>query len=350
MSSPILDIEQILQLATLVESLPESLKEFYAKGFDVQTRRAQTNELISEISVGLVAAVSVLELRNPYAADLLKRRMAVMERDARSCCEQDIPEFTNPQNSPPRMSDGGKHAGILLVFCLTFAVSLRALATEFASPTSGQSVPTPKAKADAGTEYLIQDTCEHYVICGFGEKLTLQKSNGVERLVAVVTSPDHPLPIFYLYTIGGAERRARRSSSSGDEEQIDRDGNGISERRLPVDETDDSRFDDDTTDAVWERLRGLIEERDLARKTGNKEEAQRITKALDVLYVSEKKLVKNARDSVRNTINATIQRIDKERFPNLWEHFFRSVDLSDDKRDYVFTPAGLDIVWKISKS
>ncbi len=204
--------------------------------------------------------------------------------------------------------------------------------------------PAPKMEA----EFLIHDPGEHYVICGFGEELTLQKSEGVERLVAVVTSPDQRLPILDLYQIG-AGRRVRGRSKSRDEEQIDQNGDGISERKLLVDVTDDSRFDDDTPDAVWERVRGLIEERDLARKTGDEEEAQKITKVLDTLYLSEKKLVKNARDSVRNTINTTIERIDENRFPNLRKHFQRSLDLSDDKKDYVFAPAGLDIVWNISK-
>ena len=206
-----------------------------------------------------------------------------------------------------------------------------------------------KPVADTKDEHLIEDTGEHYLFHGWGEKCSLSKSVGVERLVAVVTSSDRRLSIFDLYQIG-SKRRATGRSSVSPEDQIDRDAIGMTERRNPVDETDDSRFDDDTPDSTWEQVQGLIEERDLARKTGNEEEAQRLTKVLDVLYSTEKKLVKKARDSVRNTIDKAIERIDKMQFPNLREHFFQSVHLSDDKRDYVFAPAGLNIVWKLSKS
>ena len=196
-------------------------------------------------------------------------------------------------------------------------------------------------------EYIIEDKGENYEFHALGELCSLKKSVGVERLLRVVTSPDRKVSIIELYQIGAEVRSSSRLCSDvGD--RIDRDAQGISERKLP-DASGDSRFDRETSDEAWEKYRDLIFERDLARRTGNTEEAERLTKIIDTLLETHTKFAKKVRDAVKNTIDPTIERFKKAGRQKLHEHFFSSVQLSEDKQDYIFAPAGLPIVWRIFK-
>jgi hypothetical protein len=236
-------------------------------------------------------------------------------------------------------------ADIYATSCRVIAKLLRAEIERRLSEMGGKAGGETNTQESPNAEFIIWDKGENYEFHAFGEVCSLKKSVGVERLLKVVKSPDRKVAIIELYQIGAQVRSSSRLCSDvGD--RIDRDAQGVSERKFP-DASGDSRFDKQTSDEAWEKYRDLISERDLARSTGDTEEAERLTKIIDTLLETESKFAKKLRDAVKNTIGPTIERFKKAGRQNLHEHFFSSVQLSKDKKEYIFVPAGLPIVWQI---
>lgn len=150
MSSSLLDLEALRRSADSIMSLPKALKQTYTDQLPALERQSRARQLVGEISFGLFPTVAVLEVRQPYAADLLKRRLASMESQALQLSLLEVPDFEKPREPGTPVSEAAWQHATFLTYCYTFSGSVHAIAAEFAAEvgkTANQSGSEPTVKS-----------------------------------------------------------------------------------------------------------------------------------------------------------------------------------------------------------
>lgn len=178
-------------------------------------------------------------------------------------------------------------------------------------------------------------------VYGFGESVALEKTQGVERLIAIVTR--RRVKVMELVRIGVPQQGRDRSS-------VDVDADRLSERESVNDERFESRLGNDAPPAVQEALRELIEQRDAAVARGDDQGAVVLTARLNAALERGKSAIGKAAAAVKKTLDRTYTRLRKNNHgTELAKHFKRCVNRARGEPDYVYAPGESDgkIVWSV---
>lgn len=178
-------------------------------------------------------------------------------------------------------------------------------------------------------------------VYGFGESAALEKTEGVERLIAIVTK--RRVNVMELVRIGVPQQGRDRSS-------VDVDADRLSERESVNDERFESRLGDDAPSAVREAVRELIEQRDAASDRGDDQGAGELTEQINAALQGGKTAFQAAAGNVRKTLDRTYDRLREGKHGTaLAKHFDQYVKRPRGESDYVYAPDEADgkIVWSV---
>lgn len=122
------------EMADRIAGLPRMIHMSFFNGMNRQQREACIGEEVTRISVGLLPVVSFCELRrDPSVADLLKRRIFLVEDEALACTRFEIPEYAyDPPRGEGEPSAGAKRTALLAATALPIAALMRNLANDIA--------------------------------------------------------------------------------------------------------------------------------------------------------------------------------------------------------------------------
>lgn len=203
--------------------------------------------------------------------------------------------------------------------------------------------PNAKAKTDETTEFSFEVHNEFVWIRGFSEGVMLEKTEGVERLIAVVTSPNRIVKVMTLAQIGEPPKTTKRDS-------IDPDGNGLTERESVNDERFGSALGDDALQAARDAVGDLMAERDAAADAGDDDKAERLTEQINASLDRLKPDLQKAAATVRRSLDRTYDRLRKDGEGKLLAaHFDKCVIRRRKSPDYVYETdeSQRKIVWKV---
>jgi hypothetical protein len=195
----------------------------------------------------------------------------------------------------------------------------------------GQSEADSKpAKWEASEEHLyrFERKPEIVQVCGFGESVPLERTEGVERLIAIVTR--RRVNVMELARIGAPQQGRDRSS-------VDVDADRLSERESINDERFESRLGDDALSGVLEAVYELIEQRDAAAARGDDQEADKLTAQINAALERSKSDIRTAAAAVKKSLDRTYKRLRKgDHGKKLAGHFHRFVKRPRNESDYVY--------------
>lgn len=205
---------------------------------------------------------------------------------------------------------------------------------------SGPQVTPPK---DRPKEHPYRFECgtEIVRVVGLGEDVALERSEGVERLIAIVTR--RRVKVMELLRIGSAQQSRDRTS-------VDVDADRLSERESVNDERFESRLGDDAPSAVLEAVRELIEQRDAASARGDDQGAGELTAQINAAIQDGKTEFQKAAGAVRKTFDRTYDRLrEGDHGIALAKHFDQFVKRPRGESDYVYAPDETEgkIVWSV---
>lgn len=209
--------------------------------------------------------------------------------------------------------------------------------TEQSSPVD----PNAKVKTDETTEFSFEVHSEVVRIRGFSEDVTLEKTEGVQRLIAIVAAPTRRAAVMGLTRIGVAQ-------SPADSDLIDRDG--LTERESVNAERFESALGADALQAARDAIGDLIEERDAALSDGDDDKAERLTEQINVSLNRPRTELQEAAAVVRKSLDRTYDRLRKDgKGKLLAAHFAKYVERPRQSPDYVYEPdeSGRKISWNL---
>ena len=165
---------------------------------------------------------------------------------------------------------------------------------------------------------------------GFGEAVALEKTEGVERLIAIVTK--RRVNVIELARIGAPQQDRNRSS-------VDIDADRLSERESANDERFESLLGDDAQFAVREAVGDLIAQRDAAAANGDDQEAGKLTALINAALQVSKLAVQAAAGTVRKSLDRTYDRLREGNHGiTLANHFDQFITRPRGESDYVYAP------------
>lgn len=176
-------------------------------------------------------------------------------------------------------------------------------------------------------------------IVGLGEDVTLERTEGVERLIAVVTK--RRISVTELARIGSAQHGRTRNS-------VDVDADRLTERESVNDERFESRLGDDAPFAVREAVRELIARRDAAAARGADDEESELTAQINAALQAGKTNLQAAAGTVRKSLERTYERLrEGDHGIALAKHFDTFVERPRKEPDFVYAPdeSHGEIVW-----
>lgn len=201
---------------------------------------------------------------------------------------------------------------------------------------SADATSSPLAQ-NAEAEGSFNDQGEFVRICGFDEDVTIEKTPGVERLVAVVTAPTRRVAVMELVRIGAPQQALDRDS-------IDLDADGLTEQEsinvvTKTRKRRESVLGDDASQAVRDEVGDLIEKKKMADERGNAGEAKALKQQIDATLNPLKTDATTAAKTVQNSLDRTYKRLRKDDKGNrLAAHFEKCVIRPRESSEYVYQP------------
>ena len=217
------------------------------------------------------------------------------------------------------------------------ALELKRLASDEAS---GPQVTPPKVRREEHP-YRFECGPEIVRVVGLGEDVALEKTEGVERLIAIVTN--RRVSVMKLARIGSPQHGRCRYS-------LDVDADRLSERESVNDERFESRMGDDAPSAVREAVGELIARRDAAAARGDDDEADKLSVQITATLEAAKTDIQAAAGTVRKSLERTYERLRKgDHGIALAKHFDQFVTRPRNEPDYVYSPdeSHAKIVWSV---
>jgi len=205
--------------------------------------------------------------------------------------------------------------------------------TEFAKPTDtmGSTLIT-QARDINDANGSFQDYGEFVRICGLGEDVTLEKTEGVERLIAIVTAPTRRYGVMELAKIGAAQQVSDRDS-------VDLDADRLTERESVDDEQYESALGDDASQVVRDEVGDLIARKKAAVERGDVAEAKTLKQQIDAVLNPLKPALGNAAKTVKNSLDRTYKRLRKDGIGKLLAaHFDKYVTRPRQSAEFVYAP------------
>lgn len=202
--------------------------------------------------------------------------------------------------------------------------------------------PTPPNSSE-DTPFSFEVNSEFVRIRGFGEDVTLEKTEGVQRLIAIVSVPTRRAKVMGLARIGAVQLTTDRGL-------IDQDGDGLTERESVNDERFELTLGADAIPAAREAIGDLIAERDAALSDCDEDKAKRLTDQINASLNWSKTELQEAAAVVRKSLDRTYDRLRKDgKGKLLAAHFDKCVIRRRESPDYVYEPHESErkIVWKV---
>lgn len=183
-------------------------------------------------------------------------------------------------------------------------------------------------------EQSFEVSPEFVTISGFDEKVTIQQTEGVERLIAIVTAPKRRVSVWDLVAINGS-----LAEDAMEKEMLDQSEDGLSERQSLDERVEEPILGSDAPGDVKQAVKDLIEEKKLAQDRGDERRIQELKRQIDAaIGPFEQKLGKAAK-AVQNTLDRTYARLRKDNAGNkLAKHFDLSIGRGRGETDYVYAP------------
>ncbi|MDP1797421.1 MAG: hypothetical protein Q8K78_08070 [Planctomycetaceae bacterium] len=179
-------------------------------------------------------------------------------------------------------------------------------------------------------------------ICGFGESVSIERTKGIDRLIAIVTRGR--VGVLELARMGAAQRERILSSDTVDADRL-------SERETVKNERFEPRLGEDTPSKVKEAVHELIEDRNAAKARGDAQEQDELTKKINAVLQPAKSAVNSAAGTVRKSLDRTYERLGKgEKGVKLATHFQNCVERRRGEADFVYVPDeshGKKIIWEV---
>lgn len=215
-------------------------------------------------------------------------------------------------------------------------IRLDAISSEHvsAADAGASSVSHPKTGANHNDgEFLFVVGSESVEVRGFGETVPLlQRTEGIDRLIAIVTAPTRRVSVMELARIG-----VRQPES--DDELIDRDDDGLTERESVNDERFGSALGDDALQAARDAVGDLMAERDAAADAGDDDKAERLTAQINASLDWLKPDLQKAAAVVRKSLDRTYERLRKDgKGKLLGAHFAKYIERPRQSPEYVYQP------------
>lgn len=221
-------------------------------------------------------------------------------------------------------------ADIYATACRIIAKLLRAEIDSGQSENGGKAGHYPPLADKTASSFEVQS--EFVRICGFGEDVQLERTAGVDRLIAIVTSRKRRVSVWELVKIGAKQE-------SADSESDDWKNSGLVEHETLDDDDDEPVLGADANQAVKEAVGKLIAQKKDAQASGDLTEAKRLKEQIDAALEPYKKSLKDAAKTVGNSLNRTYQRLRKESKRSLLaSHFERYVKRLHKESDFVYVP------------
>lgn len=202
--------------------------------------------------------------------------------------------------------------------------------TAEANVLAGGDGANGKRSEGDGSQYGFECGTEIVRVYGCGESVALERTEGVERLIAIVTR--RQVNVMELARIGSAQEDRSRSS-------VDIDADRLSERESVNDERFESRLGDDAPSAVREAISDLIAQRDAAATRGDEQEAAALTAQINAALQCGKAALQAAAGTVRRSLDRTYDRLrEGEHGTTLAKHFDQFVTRPRKESEYVYSP------------
>ncbi len=207
--------------------------------------------------------------------------------------------------------------------------SAGALLSDAANKLSLQAAPSA-ARDDDDDGFVFDVGSEIVEVRGFSETVTLERSEGVDRLIAIVTAPTRRVGVMELAKIGSAQQVLDRDS-------IDRDADGLTERESVYDEQFESALGDDAPQIVRDKVGELIAQKEAANKRGDVAAAKSLKQQIDAILAPLKTELQKAAKTVRNSLNRTYERLRKDgKGTKLAAHFEKCVERPHKSAEFVY--------------
>lgn len=200
--------------------------------------------------------------------------------------------------------------------------------TEDTTQTADQPGETDPAELGDSNERSIMIEGEMVTIRGFGEKVPLKYSPGVQRLIRIVCSEQCKADAIELARIGADQSSRNSNSVSGHE-------NGMTERNSPNDSLG-KPLGDDPSAGVKEKVGELIAEKKNAESKGNQEEADRLKKVIDSTLAKANSDLGTAAKAVSNSLKRTYRRLKRDGGEKLAKHFSLYINRPSKSPDFVY--------------
>ena len=232
-------------------------------------------------------------------------------------------------------------ADIYATSCRVIAKQLRAEIDRGQSENGGKAGDDPPLADNTAGSFEVQS--EFVRICGFGEDVQLERTAGVDRLIAIVTPLKRRVSVWKLVKIG-----AKQESAASESDDVK--NGGLVEHETLDDDADEPVLGADAIPAVERAVRELIAQKIAAQARGDQEEALRLKKQIDATLEPNRKSLKYAAKTVSHSLNRTYQRLRKDKNGSMLAgHFERYVKRPHKESDFVYVPdehAG-KIHWKL---
>lgn len=196
------------------------------------------------------------------------------------------------------------------------------------------STPARKVEADGNnSEFVFVVGSESVEVGGFGETVTmLERTPGIERLIAIVTAPTRRVSVMDLARIGAAQQVADRDA-------VDFDADGLIERESVNDDQFESALGDDALQAARDAVGDLMAKRNAAADAGDDDKAKRLTAIINASLSRMKPVIQAAARNVQKTLDRTYERLREEnRGVKLARHFEDAVKRPRNEPDYIYDP------------
>lgn len=200
----------------------------------------------------------------------------------------------------------------------------------------------PVSKVDAKNQYTFLVSGEIVQVSAFGESVSIERTAGVDRLIAIVTR--QRVGVLELARIGATQKERNQSSDTVDADRL-------SEREAVNNERFEPRLGEDTPFNVKEAVRELIEDRNAAKARGDLQTQENLTKQIDAVLQPAKSAVNSAAATVRKSLDRTYERLGKgEKGVKLATRFQKCVERPRGEADFVYAPDeshGEKIAWEV---
>ncbi len=169
-------------------------------------------------------------------------------------------------------------------------------------------------------------------VCGFSEDVSLEMTEGIERLIAIVTAQTRRMSVMELARIGSAQKATDRGS-------IDLDADELTERESVNNERFESALGDNASQAVRDEVVDLIARKKAAVERGDAAQAKALKQQIDVILNPLRSELSKAAKTVQNSLDRTYQRLrDDDKGNRLAAHFEKCVNRPRESPEYVYQP------------